>query len=157
MQPGEVAGLLQQPHEIGGQVGILGPVVAKVQAERGSSNARDEIVILLFFSVMSEPLTKIRIRTLSTQTQTVRRATLGGIACGFRFRWLAGVDRWVVWILDAADEVLVGPEWLVPGIDLLAGHQHNPAVPRGQLFVHSAPATRENVDEGAELLWRAPS
>ena len=87
----------------------------------------------------------------------MRRCTLGETPCGFRFRWLAEPDRWVVWILAADDTVLAGPDWLVPGIDLLSGKQHDPAIPRGSLFVHSAPATRANADEGATLYWRAPS
>jgi hypothetical protein len=106
---------------------------------------------------MAESLTKIRVRTLSTQTQTVQRLTLGDTPVGFRFRWLADPDRWVAWILDAADNVQAGPKHLVPGIDLFAGEQHNPLIPAGQLFVHSAPATRANIDEGATLYWRAPS
>lgn len=104
----------------------------------------------------AETLLKIRVRALAYQTQTVARHTLGGVPVGFRFRWLAEPDRWVAWLLDAADDPIFGPTHLVPGLDLFAGRQHDPRVPPGELFVHSVPFTREDADEAASLLYREP-
>jgi hypothetical protein len=99
----------------------------------------------------------IKLRRTPRHRATEQYVTLDGIRVGIRSRYSQVEDRWYITILSSSGRRIVGPLKLVPGINLLEGHQHNPAVPPGQLFVHSldreAP-TRATMDVEARLLYR---
>lgn len=110
---------------------------------------------------MAEQLTRLWVRRLPTHRATVQFVDFqDGTRCGLRARYSAYDSRWRIWLLDLDGETIAGPITLVPGVDLLLGHKHDPRVPQGQLFVYSPdrePPDADTVDVSAVLYYRAVS
>lgn len=106
---------------------------------------------------MTERVTKVLVRRRPTQRSVEQPVTLGGVRLVVRTRYSAQDGRWRLWLLDPAGGAIVGPLTLVPGVDLLLGHKHDPRVPQGQLFVYSSdrtPPDATSVDVTAQLFYR---
>lgn len=106
-------------------------------------------------------LTRIPIKIDADDRSVVFTTRLDGIDYRFRLRHTMIDDRWRLWILDESDVAIVGPLRLVPGMDLLLGHKHNPRVPQGELFVWGPselePPTAETADVSSWLVYRSPA
>lgn len=107
---------------------------------------------------MAEQLVQISIRQLETQRATIQIVDFrDGTRIGVRTRWSSFDELWYLWICALDLTQIAGPIALVPGIDLLLGHKHDPRVPQGELFVFSPdrlPPTLETVDVTAILFYR---
>lgn len=107
----------------------------------------------------TETLVRITVRSSENDRARVQFVDLkDGTRIGIRSRYSAFDELWRIWILALDGVQICGPLTLVPGIDLLVGHKHDPAVPQGQLFVSSvdrSPPNAETMDTTAALYYRA--
>lgn len=107
---------------------------------------------------MAEQLQQIFIRRTTTQRSVLQPVDYSDGARGMLLsRYSAFDDRWRIWLLDLAGEVIAGPIRVVPGISLLQGFQYDPRVPQGQLFAFSVdrqPPTLDTADISAVLFYR---
>ena len=106
-----------------------------------------------------ERLTRITIRATDDDRARVQFVTLDGVRVGIESRFSAFDSRWRIWLLALDSAKICGPITLVPGIDLLVGHKHDPRVPQGQMFVYSlarAAPDAESMDATIGLYYRSP-
>lgn len=108
----------------------------------------------------AETLTRIYVRRIDAERSRIQFVELDGARVGLKSRYSAFDDRWRLWLLDLDGTTLAGPITLVPGIDLLVSHKHDPRVPQGQLFTYAADRaapTLDTMDGSAVLYYRSPS
>lgn len=106
----------------------------------------------------TETLTRITVRATETDRARVQFVTLGGVRVGIQSRFSAFDERWRIWLLALDGSTICGPITLVPGLDLLLSHKHDPRVPQGQLFIYSAAREApdaESMDASVALYYRA--
>lgn len=106
----------------------------------------------------TETLTRITVRAYETDRARIQFVTLGETRVGLQSRYSAFDQRWRLWLLDLDGSQICGPITLVPGIDLLVSHKHDPRVPPGQLFVYSldrAAPDAESMDATVALYYRS--
>lgn len=110
---------------------------------------------------MTEQLVRIRLRQNDTQRATVSFPDFrDGTRLGIRARYSAHDALWRLWYLDLDGSTIAGPRTLVPGVDLFAGHRHDPRIPRGQLFCYSddrQPPNAETLGVTAHVFYRSAS
>jgi hypothetical protein len=105
----------------------------------------------------AEELVRIHVRALATERSRVQFVELEGVRVGLHARYSAYDGVWRLWLLATDGTQIAGPISLVPGLDLLLGHKHDPRVPPGQLFVYSpdrAAPTLDTIDVSAVLYYR---
>lgn len=105
-----------------------------------------------------EQLVRIYVKALATDRSRVQTIDfLDGVRAGLWARYSAFDGVWRLWLLALDATVIAGPISLVPGIDLLLGHKHDPRVPQGELFVFSpdrAAPTLDTIDVSSVLYYR---
>lgn len=97
---------------------------------------------------------KITVRLAPTQRNTLQYVDLDEVRIGLRARYSALADRWFLWLVAVDGSIIAGPMRMVPGLDLLLSHKHDPRVPPGQLFIDGDPPTAETMDKESQLLYR---
>ena len=105
-----------------------------------------------------EELIRITVRASSIDRARIQQVALGGVRIGIKTQYSKFDSLWRIWILDLAGTQICGPITLVPGLDLLLSHKHDPRVPQGQLFVQSQERTAPDADsmETTHALYYRP-
>lgn len=97
---------------------------------------------------------KIAIKRLDEHRATFFVYELDGVRIGLRFRHVAFLDRWALWLVALDGTEIAGPIMLMPGLDLLLPYKHDERVPPGQLFVRGEPPTKNTADKTSTLRYR---